>query len=195
MGAGARQQRLPGALGRRLHDTSRLADGHAERATEEWARVPQRDPLRDGVGSSRNRAASRGGFPSRARVSEDGEVSSRIAAIAIDAVEPRVVAAFWCAVLDWQVVEEDVDGISIAPPDRPWPMIDVLAVPEGKGVKNRLHLDLRADGSATGDELDRLLALGARRADVGQGSDCSWVVLADPEGNEFCLLSRSVQEL
>jgi hypothetical protein len=67
-------------------------------------------------------------------------------------------------------------------------------VPEGKSVKNRLHLDVRADGSTTAQELERLLALGARRADVGQGPDVSWVVLADPEGNEFCLLSRPVQE-
>ncbi|MBW3640888.1 MAG: VOC family protein [Actinobacteria bacterium] len=129
------------------------------------------------------------------RVGEDEEVSSRIAVIAIDAVEPRLVAAFWCAVLAWQVVDEDADVVSIAPPDRSWPAIDVLAVPEGKVVKNRLHLDLRADGLATADELDRLLALGARRTDVGQGPDSSWVVLADPEGNEFCLLSRSVQEV
>jgi len=61
-------------------------------------------------------------------------------------------------------------------------------------VKNRLHLDLRADRTSTEQELDQLLALGARRADVGQGEDVSWVVLADPEGNEFCLLSRTAQE-
>lgn len=122
-------------------------------------------------------------------------MSSRIAVIAIDAVQPRVVADFWCAVLRWQVVEEDPEGVSIAPPDRAWPTIDVLAVPEGKVGKNRIHLDLRADGTATADELERLLALGARRTDVGQAPDASWVVLADPEGNEFCLLSRSVQEV
>ena len=119
---------------------------------------------------------------------------SRIAAIVIDAVEPRVVADFWCNVLGWQVVEEDDGVISIAPADGSWPTIDVAPVPENKTVKNRLHLDLRADGMPTGDELDRLLDLGARRADVGQGADATWVVLSDPEGNEFCLLSRSVQE-
>jgi len=62
-------------------------------------------------------------------------------------------------------------------------------------VKNRLHLDLRADGSTQSDELRRLLDLGAQRIDVGQTTDSTWVVLADPEGNEFCLLSRSVQEV
>ena len=121
-------------------------------------------------------------------------MSSRIAAIAIDAVQPRVVADFWCSVLGWQVVGEDDGVISIAPADGSWPSIDVVPVPEHKTVKNRLHLDLRADRTATGDELARLLDLGARRADVGQGADATWVVLADPEGNEFCLLSRTVQE-
>ena len=121
-------------------------------------------------------------------------MSSRIAAIAIDAVQPRVVADFWCSVLGWQVVEEDDGVISIAPADGSWPTIDVARVPEKKTVKNRLHLDLRADGTSAGDELERLLDMGARRVDVGQGGDAAWVVLSDPEGNEFCLLSRTVQE-
>jgi hypothetical protein len=121
-------------------------------------------------------------------------MSSRIAAIAIDAVQPRVVADFWCNVLGWQVVGEDDGVISIAPADGSWPTIDVAPVPEDKTVKNRLHLDLRADGVPASDELERLLGLGARRADVGQGAGAAWVVLSDPEGNEFCLLSRTVQE-
>lgn len=121
-------------------------------------------------------------------------MSSRIAVIAIDAVEPRVVADFWCAVLGWRVVEEDDDVVSIAASDGSSPSIDVVPVPEAKAVKNRLHLDLRADGVTTAEELERLLALGAQRVDVGQNPDVSWVVLSDPEGNEFCLLSRSVQE-
>jgi predicted enzyme related to lactoylglutathione lyase len=120
---------------------------------------------------------------------------SQLAVIAIDAIRPQVVADFWCGVLGWHVVDEDSDVISIAPQDETWPSIDVVAVPEGKTVKNRLHFDLRADGVSTTDELERLLALGARRTDVGQGPDVSWVVLSDPEGNEFCLLSRSVQEV
>ncbi|MEV0397326.1 VOC family protein [Polymorphospora rubra] len=120
---------------------------------------------------------------------------SRLAVIAIDAVRPRMIADFWCAVLGWQVVDEDAEVITIAAADRSWPMIDVVVVPAGKVVKNRLHFDLRADGVSTAAELDRLLTLGARRVDVGQPSDVSWVVLADPEGNEFCLLSSPVQEL
>lgn len=123
------------------------------------------------------------------------DMSSRVAAIAIDAVRPRVVAEFWCAVLGWEVVEEDFDGVSISPAEEMWPTIDVLQVPESKSVKNRLHLDLRADGTSTDQELERLLGLGARRVDVGQGPEVSWVVLADPEDNEFCLLSRTVQDV
>ena len=120
---------------------------------------------------------------------------SQLAVISIDATRPQVVAEFWCAVLGWHVVEEDSNVISIAPRDTTWPSIDVVAVPEGKTVKNRLHFDLRADGVSTAEELERLLALGARRRNVGQGPDVSWVVLGDPEGNEFCLLARSVQDV
>ena len=122
-------------------------------------------------------------------------MTSRPAVIVIDAARPRLVADFWRAVLGWEVVESDADGISVAPGDGSWPGIDMFQVPEGKSIKNRLHLDLRADGSSTEDELQRLLNLGARRVDVGQGPEVSWVVLADPEGNEFCLLSRTVQEM
>lgn len=122
-------------------------------------------------------------------------MTSRMSAIAIDAIRPRVVAEFWCAALGWRVIDEDAEGVSIAPQDGSGPSIDVFAVPEGKSVKNRLHFNLRADGVSTAQELKRLLALGASRVDVGQGEDASWVVLGDPEGNEFCLLSRSVQDL
>ncbi|MGK5676315.1 VOC family protein [Micromonospora sp. URMC 106] len=135
--------------------------------------------------------AGAGGSP---RVGQNDDMPSRLAAIAIDAVQPRLIADFWCSVLGWQVVGEDAEVITIAASDRSWPMIDVAAVPEGKVIKNRLHFDLRADGVSTAEELDRLLALGARRVDVGQPADVSWIVLADPEGNEFCLLSRPVQE-
>ena len=120
---------------------------------------------------------------------------SRLAVIAIDAGDPEVVADFWCAVLGWTVVGREPGGLTIGDGEQSWPRIDVFAVPEGKTVKNRLHLDLRADGVLTADELDRLLALGARRVDVGQPPDASWVVLADPEGNEFCLLDESVQQV
>ncbi len=121
-------------------------------------------------------------------------MTSRIAVLAVDALDPEGLAGFWCAVLGWQVVERGEGLVSIAAGDGAGFGIDLLPVPEPKTAKNRLHLDLRADGVTTAGELERLLALGARRVDVGQNPDVSWVVLSDPEGNEFCLLSRSVQE-
>ena len=121
-------------------------------------------------------------------------MGARISSLCIDAVDPRPVAEFWSAVLGWEVVEDVDEGISLGAPDGGLPTLDILVVPEPKQVKNRLHLDLRADGTSFDDEVARLERLGARRADVGQGDDVSWMVFADPEGNEFCLLRRTVQE-
>ncbi len=118
----------------------------------------------------------------------------RIAQLAIAATNPTALADFWCQVLGWAVLEEDEGVVSIGPSDG-GPGIDLLPVPEAKTVQNRLHLDLRADNSTQDAEVARLLGLGARRVDIGQGPDVSWVVLGDPEGNEFCVLSRSRQEL
>jgi hypothetical protein len=103
-----------------------------------------------------------------------------MAVVVIDAHQPRLIAGFWCAVLGWPELGEEDGVITIGPADGSWPTIDVAPVPDTKTIKNRLHLDLRADGTSTAAELDRLLGLGARRADVGQPADASWVVLADP---------------
>ncbi len=126
----------------------------------------------------------------------------RIAVVAIDAVDTSRVADFWAAALGWDSwPDPDGGGVGLAPAGTAeesgasGPSIDIVPVPERKTVKNRLHLDLRADGGTQAEEVARLLALGATRADVGQGEDVSWVVLADPEGNEFCVLSRSVQDV
>jgi hypothetical protein len=121
-------------------------------------------------------------------------VTSSLAVIAIDAVNAQAVAEFWCGVLGWVVLEEDEDVVSIGPAEGSRPTIDVCWVPERKTVRNRLHFDIRADGVGRRSELQRLLDLGAKPVDVGQGPDVSWDVLADPEGNEFCLLGRTVQE-
>lgn len=112
---------------------------------------------------------------------------SRISAIVIDANDVELVAAFWCAALGWRVLERDAEVITIGSDLSAWPTIDVARVPEGKRGKNRLHLDLRPDGTQH-DEVERLLRLGARQVDVGQPADATWVTLADPEGNELCLL-------
>jgi hypothetical protein len=120
---------------------------------------------------------------------------ARIACICIDSIDPPPLADFWSEVLGWDVVEDSDEGVSLAPPGGGTTTLDILPVPETKRVKNRLHLDLRADGNTFDDELDRLEDLGAVRVDVGQSSEVTWVVLADPQGNEFCLLRRTVQEM
>lgn len=122
-------------------------------------------------------------------------MTSRLDVLVIDSVDPSSLARFWCSVLGWGIVDKEGSDLSIGPEGGLGIRIDFLTVPECKAGKNRLHLDLRADGCTTAEELDRLLTLGARRVDIGQGADVTWVVLADPEGNEFCLLSRTVQQV
>lgn len=122
-------------------------------------------------------------------------MTSSLAVLVIDALDPAAVADFWCRVLGWEVVERADDGFSIGSRDRSGPSIDIFAVPEPKSTKNRLHLDLRAKDCTRDEELQRLLDLGAVPVDVGQADDASWTVLADPEGNEFCLLDATVEEV
>ena len=118
-------------------------------------------------------------------------MANRITALAIDCADAETLAAFWTQVLGWQVVER-AEGIVSIGADGGAFGIDFVHVPESKTVKNRLHLDLNATDRDQGAELERLLALGATHVDVGQGDDVSWYVLADPEGNEFCLLRARV---
>ena len=117
----------------------------------------------------------------------------RIETVTIDAVGPEALATFWCAALGWQQrVDEDGD-IWIEPRDddpefdRVKPLLIVRAQ-EMKAGKNRLHLDLVPDDQER--EVERLESLGASRPDIGQTGNESWVVLADPEGNEFCVLEE-----
>ena len=110
--------------------------------------------------------------------------------VVVDAHDPVALGRWWAEALGWVVVGDAADEFEIRPtPDRV-PGLLFVPVPEEKAGKNRLHLDFRpVDQTA---EVERLLSLGARRADVGQ-RDASWVVLADPEGNEFCILSGRVR--
>ncbi|GEM32822.1 lactoylglutathione lyase [Nocardia neocaledoniensis NBRC 108232] len=124
-------------------------------------------------------------------------MTSKFTELAIDCADPTGLARFWCAVLGYEV--QDVEGdeyVAIGSPlvpegkKRPGPVpptLSFIRVPEGKTVKNRLHIDVNPTDVDQDAEVERLLALGARRADVGQGEQ-TWVVLADPEGNEFCVL-------
>lgn len=106
--------------------------------------------------------------------------------VIIDAIDPVRLGRWWADVLGWVVVDDSAEEFEIrAAPDR-LPGLLFAQVQEAKGTKNRLHLDWRPDNQAA--EVGRFLDAGARRVDVGQGA-APWVVLADPEGNEFCILS------
>ncbi len=107
--------------------------------------------------------------------------------IVIDAHDPRALARFWAEVLGYRVLYEDEEEVLIAKGDDAYPGICFVPVDDAKLRKNRLHIDLNPDDQDA--EVERLLALGARHADIGQG-EVRWVVLADPEDNEFCVLRR-----
>ncbi|MGH9275080.1 MAG: VOC family protein [Acidimicrobiales bacterium] len=111
-------------------------------------------------------------------------------AICIDSTDPAPLAHWWAELLGWRITYEEDDEVVLEPPagspeDGVSPDILFLRVPEPKTVKDRLHIDLRPEDQAA--EVARAEALGATRVDIGQGEP-TWVVLADPEGNEFCIL-------
>ena len=115
----------------------------------------------------------------------------RIQSVCIDSSDPESAATFWEQALGWRRTHSDPNEVVLEPPagspeNDVVPDILFLRVPEGKTVKNRLHLDLRPLDQAA--EVARLEGLGARRISVGQGEDATWVVMADPDGNEFCVL-------
>ncbi|MCW2572081.1 MAG: glyoxalase [Frankiales bacterium] len=111
--------------------------------------------------------------------------------LSIDTTDPARLAEFWAAALGWRITESEPDEVAVEPPvgsreEGVVPDLLFLRVPEEKAGKNRLHLDLRPRDRD--EEVRRLEELGARRVSVGQGPDATWVVLADPDGNEFCVL-------
>lgn len=125
-------------------------------------------------------------------------MGSRFSELVIDAAQPEALAAFWSAVLGWQPTGrypapavEIADPVADPAPESTGghvPSITFVPVPDEKRSKNRLHVDVNPVGCTQDEEVERLVGLGARRVDVGQGAERSWVVLADPEGNEFCVL-------
>lgn len=123
-------------------------------------------------------------------------MTSRFTELVVDCHDPERLAAFWCAVLGFAVIDRTPEIVEIASwtptPEQVRaqqmpPTILFIRVPEGKVVKNRLHLDVSPIDRTRAEEVRRLLDLGAGRADIGQGEQ-NWDVLADPEGNEFCVL-------
>ena len=115
--------------------------------------------------------------------------------IVIDCNDVELVANFWSAVLDWPLQRADNGEVWMSATGGydARPFIVFEPVPERKTVKDRIHLDVSPRGCEQAEELERLLALGATHFDVGQG-ERRWIVLADPEGNEFCLLGRRIDD-
>jgi hypothetical protein len=125
----------------------------------------------------------------------------RFYAVAVDCHDVKAQGHWWASALGWQVTYEADDEVAIEPPfqadeSRKIPLgerspgLVFVPVPESKTLKNRLHIDLApGPGDDQEAEVRRLEGLGARRIEVGQGDEVTWVVLADPEGNEFCVLS------
>ncbi|MET8695496.1 VOC family protein [Streptomyces bauhiniae] len=122
-------------------------------------------------------------------------MACRISELVIDAADPERLAAFWSDVLGYvELGREDDGSIEIGPPDAgfggPQPTLVLSPTTDPRPAKLRLHIDVSPTDRDQPAELDRLLALGARPADIGQTGEESWHVLLDPENNEFCLLRR-----
>jgi glyoxalase superfamily protein len=118
-----------------------------------------------------------------------GAMTSRIGDLVVDCRDPETLAGFWCGALGYRVFARDETGVAIRGATTS-PDILFIRIPEPKTGKNRLHFDICPTDRTQDEELHRLLALGATRsAIIGNGS---WVVLEDPEGNEFCLMSKQI---
>ncbi len=126
-------------------------------------------------------------------------MAARLTEIAIDCQDHVLVGDFWAAVLGYEVTDRS-DGPEdwyqqLTGPAGSGPTVLVIRTPDGpKTTKNRLHLDVNATDRDQDAEVERIIALGATRVDIGQG-DVDWVVLADPEGNELCVLRSRVEPL
>lgn len=119
-------------------------------------------------------------------------MTSAFTELTIDCIDTELLARFWCEVLGYSIAGREDDWVEISGPEGP--SLIFARVPEPKTVKNRVHIDLNPVDRNRDEEVSRLVELGATHADVGQG-DVDWVVLADPEGNEFCVLASRVDDL
>jgi predicted enzyme related to lactoylglutathione lyase len=106
--------------------------------------------------------------------------------VVVDARDPVALGHWWADVLGWAILNDSPEEFEIRPAANQLPGVVFVPVPEAKESKNRLHLDFRPGDQQA--EVERFLRAGARRVDIGQEAS-PWVVLADPEGNEFCVLS------
>ncbi|MEV1004504.1 VOC family protein [Nonomuraea sp. NPDC050202] len=121
-------------------------------------------------------------------------MACRISELVINSRDPERLAAFWCEVLGFAVLDRDEGTVEIGPEKEGFgglqPTLVFNSSDEPRAGRLPLHFDVNATDRDQDAELERLLSIGARRADVGQTGEESWHVLADPEGNEFCLLRR-----
>ncbi|MGI5156358.1 VOC family protein [Microbispora sp. CA-102843] len=121
-------------------------------------------------------------------------MACRISELVVDSHDPELLAAFWCEVLGFEVITRQDGYVEIGPPGTGFgglqPTLVFVPVSEPTRGKLRLHIDVNPTDRDQEAELERLLKIGAVRADVGQTGEEGWHVLADPEGNEFCLLRR-----
>jgi hypothetical protein len=126
-------------------------------------------------------------------------MACRFSELVVDSRDPEALAAFWAAVLDYRVLGREEDGAVEIGPEAgfggPAPTLVFGPVADPTPGKLRLHIDVNATDREQDEELERLLGLGATHADVGQSGDEGWYVLADPEGNEFCLLKSRLDPL
>jgi len=112
--------------------------------------------------------------------------SSRWEQVVVDCEDPARLARWWAEALGYEIVHEAPEEVEIRRSRDELPGLLFTPTPDVRAGKNRLHIDLRPDDQEA--EVERLVDMGARPVDIGQG-DVSWIVLADPEGNEFCVLA------
>jgi predicted enzyme related to lactoylglutathione lyase len=122
------------------------------------------------------------------RAAHTGRMPARLHHIVVDAHDLPGLARFWTEALGWKVLSERELEVVIGPDENAPVGMCFMPVSEAKTVKNRVHLDLTTEAEDRDAEIARLMALGARRVDIGQTGKESWTVLADPEGNEFCVV-------
>jgi hypothetical protein len=120
---------------------------------------------------------------------DEYDKAGAVAAIVLDTPDPAALAPFWSEAAGWAIVGQGDDHAALARPDGLGPRLELIRVGDPKVAKNRVHIDVApyaADAQAA--EVTRLRGLGASPVDIGQGEQ-TWIVLADPDGNEFCVLS------
>ena len=123
-------------------------------------------------------------------------MACRFTELIIDCHDPRALGDFWKEVLGYRETDAKFEGdehyVELTGPPGSGPTLLLIHTPDEKVTKNRLHIDVNATDRDQAEEVARIEALGATRVDIGQGEQ-TWVVLADPEGNEFCVLRSRVE--